>query len=742
MLSALRRAVGEGLRRLGLRAAALDYRTPAAPVAADGPPGAVDIIVPVHGGGEVVGDCLRSVLANTDLERHVLLVVVDGDPSFDAEDLLAGREGVRVLHNATQQGFVVSVNRGMAVSEQDVILLNSDTVVTRGWVEKMQRAAYSDAAVATVTPFSNNATICSLPRPLVANALPLGLSLDRFADLVEEAAMTDGGPRYPRLPSGVGMCLYIKRKALDQLGLFDVQRFGVGYGEETEFCMRALLAGYVHVLDDATFIFHHGQCSFGARRSERVRRAEQQLRRMVPAYRPTLGRFLREDPLREVRQRVLDRLPTNQASGSAVRNSGPRRVLHLVHGWPPYSHAGTELYAAWLAGWQKRRREVAIYARLADPSRELGEATELLDDGMRVRLVVNNFTARNPVVRNALLNPRLQGDFDAFLDEVAPDLVHVHHLAGHAFSLLAPVLARRLPLVYQIQDWWALCARVNLLQPDRSICPGPTPARCAACLPMTAIPPVRLWSNLLYRYRRHLARHLLRRADAYVMGSRFIAESYRDAGLLREADAVHILPYGVAQPPASLPRPTPRRPLRFGYIGSILPHKGVHVAAAAFANVDPHHASLELWGDTSISPAYTEELQSLAPPRVLRFHSTFAEAEKALVFASIDVLLVPSLGYESFGLVAREALAHGVPVLASQGSALAELFAGNGEEGGGAFFPPGDVEALRRWIERLIAAPEQVAAWARRMPHVVGLEEHAEAMEDVYRQVLAQRGRT
>src|SRR6185295_2130246 len=63
--------------------------------------------------------------------------------------------------------------------------------------------------------------------------------------------------------ASVGACLYIKRKALERLGLFDEASFGLGYGEESAFCFRALEAGFLNVLDDATFIYHAGQRSFG-----------------------------------------------------------------------------------------------------------------------------------------------------------------------------------------------------------------------------------------------------------------------------------------------------------------------------------------------------------------------------------------------------------------------------------------------------------------------------------------------
>jgi GT2 family glycosyltransferase len=238
------------------------------------PEGSVDVIVPVYGAAAQFAACLASLERHTDLVRHRLVVIVDGDPGFDPAPLeaLAARlggspeSGVLVLRNSERRGFAASVNRGMALSRHDVVLLNSDTVVTRGWLEKLQDAALSHPAIATATPFSNNAGICSLPRFLEPNALPAGWELDAFADLVERASAR----QRPRLPTGVGFCLYIRRAAIDLFGPFDERAFGLGYGEESEFCFRARKAGWLNVLDDATFIWHVGQSSFGLSRRSRV----------------------------------------------------------------------------------------------------------------------------------------------------------------------------------------------------------------------------------------------------------------------------------------------------------------------------------------------------------------------------------------------------------------------------------------------------------------------------------------
>jgi len=175
--------------------------------------------------------------------------------------------------------------------------------------------------------------------------------------------------------------------------------------------------------------------------------------------------------------------------------------------------------------------------------------------------------------------------------------------------------------------------------------------------------------------------------------------------------------------------------LRFGFIGSILPHKGLHVAAEAFRGIDPSEATLQAWGDSFASPEYTQILRTIGGVSLTLEHA-FTESEKARIFASIDVLVVPSIGLESFGLVAREAMVSGVPVVASRDGALTEMF-----EPGlcGELFPSGDAAALRDIVRRLAASPAIVDEWSARIPRPKSVEEHAEEIEKVYQRVLTER---
>ena len=372
----------------------------------------------------------------------------------------------------------------------------------------------------------------------------------------------------------------------------------------------------------------------------------------------------------------------------------------------------------------------------ADPTRAHGEAVELIDDGVRVRIVTNNFTARNPLRRNAIRDRLLERDFARFLKAERPDLLHIHHLAGHAFSLAGVAKRLGIPIVLQIQDWWFLCARVNLYDRDGNRCTGPAVAKCARCATLTNVAPAPITNRLLHAVRRSAARSAISASDAFISGSQAIRDDYVSAGVIPPSTPFHVIPYGVSVDPPSEPRTPARRPVRFGYVGTIGPHKGVHVAVDAMHGIDPSLASLHIWGDMRTFPGYAGDLKKRTGEASVIFEGRFTEDEKTRVFSSFDLLLMPSIGLESFGLAAREAMTCGVPVVASAGGALSEMFI-PGECG--ELFPAGDAAALHQILIRVAGDPAIIDRWSARLPRLKRNDVHAAEIEAVYDAVLAAR---
>jgi GT2 family glycosyltransferase len=267
----------------------------------------IDVIIPIYNAAEDVTRCVVSVRQHTG--ENCRIVLIDDCSSderiasfFTALEALAD-DRIVLVKNLSNIGFIGTVNRGMSLSNNDVVLLNSDTIVTSNWLEKLRRCALSDERIGTITPFSNNAEICSFPSFCQNNSLE-GVDIEAVNRAMEATAT----PVYPDIPTAVGFCMYIRRSLLDAIGEFDAATFGAGYGEENDFCMRALKAGYRNVLCEDTFVAHTGGRSFSGRSEALKARNSQLLFAKHPEYLGMVQEFIATDPIESIRARAQARL--------------------------------------------------------------------------------------------------------------------------------------------------------------------------------------------------------------------------------------------------------------------------------------------------------------------------------------------------------------------------------------------------------------------------------------------------
>ncbi|HQW64813.1 MAG TPA: glycosyltransferase [Pseudomonadota bacterium] len=253
-----------------------------------------EVIVPIHDGVDALSACLASLRRTLPPQARLQLVDdASGDPRVGAllHAFSAAAPCALALHvQARNLGFVATVNAAMARAQGDVVLLNSDTVATPGWLQRLARCAATVPRLATATPWSNNAEICSFP--LFCRANPVPADPDAVA-----AAAARLAAEYPELPTAVGFCMLIRRAALDAIGDFDAATFGRGYGEENDFCQRAAAHGLRNVLCDDAFVAHVGGQSFAPLG---LAPGGENLGRLVaryPRYNAEVADFIARDPL-------------------------------------------------------------------------------------------------------------------------------------------------------------------------------------------------------------------------------------------------------------------------------------------------------------------------------------------------------------------------------------------------------------------------------------------------------------
>jgi GT2 family glycosyltransferase len=271
-----------------------------------------EIIVPIHDGAAVLAACLASLRETLPADARVQLVDdASRDPAVAAQmDAFAKNAPCEVVTHRQfdNLGFVATVNAAMARATGDVVLLNSDTITTPGWLQRIAACAASDARIATITPFSNNAEICSLPDFCRANPIPADPAL------VARACAEAGAPTYPDLPTAVGFCMFIRRAALTAIGDFDAATYGRGYGEENDFCLRAAAHGWRNVLCDDAYVVHVGGQSFAPLGLSPGGANAERLSGRYPRYNALVADFIARDPLRPLRERIAARLAGSEAT--------------------------------------------------------------------------------------------------------------------------------------------------------------------------------------------------------------------------------------------------------------------------------------------------------------------------------------------------------------------------------------------------------------------------------------------
>jgi len=261
-----------------------------------------DIVIPVFADVEVTRACLESIFRHASPELGRVIVIDDASPDPAMQPMLqslcADHPEILLLRNEENLGFVRSANRGIALRQHDVVLLNSDTLVTHGWLMETLEVAYSSDRIGSVVPLSNNGAFCSVPDYCQAadahQLLDRDLKLDRL-------------PRWTVLPTAVGFCLLMKHTALNMVGAFD-QAFGRGYNEENDWCMRAQSMGLDAVRANRAMVYHLGAVSFGDERAELNARTARLLVNRFPYFTPQVNAFSSTAESRVPSQYVKHRL--------------------------------------------------------------------------------------------------------------------------------------------------------------------------------------------------------------------------------------------------------------------------------------------------------------------------------------------------------------------------------------------------------------------------------------------------
>jgi glycosyltransferase involved in cell wall biosynthesis len=459
---------------------------------------------------------------------------------------------------------------------------------------------------------------------------------------------------------------------------------------------------------------------------------------------------------------------------SSMLKSPRLKILYVVHGFPPDTWAGTEIYTFNLAQEMARRgHETVVLARVPAPE-ENGDDGEAAEDftisesefqGLRVLGMTHRLEHAN--LRESYHQPKAEAAFRRVLRDERPDLVHFQHLIHMSAGLVTVARDAGLATVITCHDYWAICARVQLIRPDGVVCPENMGAGCFLCVKEKGLGHVEAAKKLgrAAGPALDLVARVFKEADAPVGTPAHLAAEFAD---LMDRQAFVEGAFGAADLRISPSRflrqkllesagfdphrflfsdngmrtdhiealskePDPEGRVRFGFVGSLVWYKGVEVMIRAMQHLAERSAVLNIYGDFRPGDeTHHRELAALAGDNVI-FKGRFDNERLSEVYAEIDVLVVPSVWNENSPITIHEAFLTGTPVLASDIGGMAE-YVTDGVDG--LHFAVGDASDLATKMARFVEEPGLIAELSQNFMEIKTIEEDAAEMEFRYRSLV------
>lgn len=416
----------------------------------------VVVIIPVYNGFETTRLCLKQVLRHNPDNARVI-VINDASPNEDIVHFLNSlpeNEYFSILHNDRNLGFPASVNKGMRQREagEDVILLNSDTIVSENWIFQLQKAVYSKENIGTATPLSNNATIFSYPDKDGKNPFP---TIEECEEL-NRIMMQSWQGELPEVPTAHGFCMYIKSECLESVGLFREDIFAQGYGEENDFSRRATALGWRHVACLGTYVGHAESQSFSHVKTDLMGRNLGIMNDVHKGYGQIVRNWQLNDPLLFYRRR-LDQarfrkhygfqksvfLIAHDREGGILRHIGHRSIDYVKYGYISFT---------------------------LKPDR--------LENGKKIWRLDSVLQQHFP----NLIIPQSLSAFRHLAEHLNCQKIEIHSYIGNGLENTLHLSQIGLPYDVYIHDYSWFCPQITLTQDTGTYCGEPSETVCQSCL--------------------------------------------------------------------------------------------------------------------------------------------------------------------------------------------------------------------------------------------------------------------
>jgi Nucleoside-diphosphate-sugar epimerases len=402
----------------------------------------------------------------------------------------------------------------------------------------------------------------------------------------------------------------------------------------------------------------------------------------------------------------------------------PLRVLKVIHGFPPYFMAGSEVYSYQLVyGLSKNGVDVGVFTRIEDPFNN-GYASEYtIEKGVMINRINNN--SKEYILADKYVNDKIDSAFEKFLLEFEPDVVHIGHLSHLSTNIVKIAKKYNIPVVMTIHDFWMFCFRGQMINYEGNICTGPNEKSCMSCLRD------RLKDHALLddfrNYRNHMDA-IINSIDVFIAPSEHVADFYKRMGV--DKNTIISMRYGFDKNRITYKERKFNKSskIRFGYTGRVIPVKGIKTVVEAFKAVESKTATLTVYGN---SDKYAQNLGE--EDERIQFKGQYHVEGINEILNNIDILTVPSEWYEVSPLVIQEALLAGIPVITSELGGMKELIQ-NGVNG--YLVPYGQKNELTTLMQRIVDTPELLNTLRIDPNAVVDIEDQIDKLMGIYEELI------
>ncbi len=419
------------------------------------------------------------------------------------------------------------------------------------------------------------------------------------------------------------------------------------------------------------------------------------------------------------------------------------KILKIIHGFPPLYSAGSEVYSHSIVEELSRRHQVLVFTREEDVFRPDFSLRREKRSSYEV-VYVNMARAKD-----GYNHPQVNKNFATILDDFQPDIAHIGHLSHLSTGLIDELIKKNIPIVYTLHDYWLMCPRGQFLQRNfgnglYEICDKQESRKCATrCYSMyfsgtsDTNAEIEYWTRWIER-RQQIMHSITRKVDLFIAPSRYLMHRYIDQFAVPREKIIY-LDYGF---PLHYLRPVTHKDsgvYTFGYIGRIIPAKGVDMLISAFKKIHKP-AKLKIWG---IDDGQTlKALKRLAADsqNPIEFCGQYVNHNLASdVLSKVDAIVVPSIWVENSPLVIHEAQACQIPVITADIGGMAEYVQ---HKVNGLLFRFRDTQSLYEQMLWAIDHQEEMKKIGRRGylyskdGKVPDIKTHCNQLEQIYNKVI------